>query len=265
MRCRFIDTGCNSAYANMAVDEALLELSEIPALRVYRWNPSAISIGYSQNALAEINMEKCMRNSIAVVRRITGGKAVLHENDVTYSFILPEKPQLLPKDVTESYRLIANALVLAFKKIGVNAQIKRRQRKVATSLCFSSLNWYEITARNKKISGSAQKRIKGKILQHGPLLVDFNYEKNSELLNSCSGLNNAENLKKKITSIKNELNADISFCEIAEAIKYGFQKNFNFDFFDDSLTKKEEKLAGKLEKEKYSTDEWNLKGRVKGE
>lgn len=259
MKCRFIDTGFNAAYGNMAIDEAILSCCKEPALRVYQWSSPSISVGYNQAVRKEINIEKCKENSIDIVRRVTGGKAVLHDKEITYSLILPEGAIALPQDVAESYKIIANALVFALQKIGVKAQIKQQPEKVATPICFNSQNWYELTVNEKKISGSAQRRLQGKILQHGPILMDFDFEKNAVLFISNDSKELAENLRKKITSIKHELGIDISYKEMVDAVKYGFQKNFKMNFFDDALTKEEIELSKKLRNEKYSLSSWNFR------
>lgn len=263
MKCRFIDTGLNDAYTNMAIDESILNCCEEPTLRVYQWSSPSISIGYNQNVKNEINLGACRKNGIKIVRRLTGGKAVLHENDITYSFIVPEDKIPLPKDVVESYRIIANALVIALQRIGVNAQVMQQRERLKTPICFNSSNWYELTAKGKKISGSAQRRLQGKIMQHGPILMDFDFEKNSRLFslsnNSSDAKALADSLKKKITSIKHQLVIDISYREMASAIKHGFQENFGFKFMDETLTKREAMLSEKLRSQKYSTDSWNFR------
>ena len=259
MQCRFIDTEFNDASTNMAIDEALALNCSIPILRIYQWKPAAISIGYNQNIQKEINIDYRKKNKIDIVRRLTGGKAIFHDKELTYSFILSENLNLLPKDIVGSYKIIAQALVITLKKIGLNAEIKKQKEKIATPICFNSSNWYELTVNNKKISGSAQRRFDGKILQHGPIIIDFDYEKNSLLFNSDNEIDNINNLKKRITSLKNELNKNIDIKELKEAIKDGFKKNFNFNIIDDSLTKEELLLAEKLRKEKYETDEWNYR------
>src|SRR3989338_2364583 len=143
MQCRFIDTGLNDAYMNMSIDEAILSHCKIPTLRVYGWKPSAISLGYNQD-IEEINIDECEKNKIDVVRRVTGGKAVFHDKEITYSFILPEDLGLLPKEINESYKEIANALILALKKFNIDAEIKKTPEKIKTSICFNSSNWYEL-------------------------------------------------------------------------------------------------------------------------
>ncbi len=264
MQCRFIDTGFRNAFENMAIDEAILRCCKMPTLRVYGWKPAAISIGYNQDAEKEINLDYCKKNNIKIVRRLTGGKAVFHDKEITYSFILPENSNLIPFEVNESYKVIANALVIALKKIGINAQMKKSPEKIKTPICFNSSNWYEILVNGKKISGSAQRRLNGKVLQHGPILIDFDYGKNDLLFNSNNNLDTLNNLKNRITSVKNELNNSkkIGYNQLKEAIKSGFKENFDFDIVDGSLSDEGAMLAEKLKKEKYSADEWNFNSYV---
>lgn len=258
MQCRFIDSGPNDPYLNMAIDESLFACCDKPALRVFQWSPSSMSVGYSQSAVKEINMNECKKNRVPIVRRITGGKAVFHDQELTYSFIVPENTIEIPEEVTESYKMIADAILLAFRKIGVKAEIKKQPERFATPICFNSSNWYEMESNGKKICGSAQKRMNGKFLQHGSLLMDFDYEKNALLFNQ--GYNEVlKSLKKNVTSIKKELKRKISYEELGDALKYGFEKKFDMDFLNDALTKKEEKLAQSLKNEKYSRSEWNLR------
>ena len=281
MQCRFIDTGTNDAFTNMAIDEALAISCQQPILRVYQWKPKAISIGYNQDLMKEINVDYCKKNNIDIVRRITGGKAVFHDDELTYSFIVPENLNLLPKDVVESYKKIAEALIISLKNIGLNANIEKINEKINTPICFNSSNWYELTVNDKKISGSAQRRFDGKILQHGPILIDFDYNKNSNIFSSNNEIDTVENLKNRITSIKNELNNKQGINnnesiknenhnigkindknlinELKSAVKLGFKENFNFELVNDSLNNNEKILVKKLLKEKYETDGWNHK------
>ncbi|MBI2651033.1 lipoate--protein ligase family protein [Candidatus Woesearchaeota archaeon] len=264
MQCRFIDTGFNDAFKNMAIDEALLSYCKIPILRVYGWKPAAISVGYSQDIEKEINLEYCRKNNIAIVRRLTGGKAIFHDKEITYSFILPENSNLIPFEVNESYRVIASALKIALEKIGVKAEMKKAPEKIKTPMCFNSSNWYELAVSNKKISGSAQRRFNKKVLQHGSLLLNFDYEKNSSLfvLNKNDKIS-FENMKQKITSLKNETGRNIGYKELGNTLKQGFKETFNFDILEGNLTDKEIGLAEKLKKEKYSRREWNFEAQIK--
>ena len=255
MKCRFIDTSKNDAYLNMAIDEALLLCSKEPVLRVYQWSPSSVSVGYSQSVSQEINVSECRKNNVDIVRRITGGKAVFHDDELTYSFIVPKNTIRLPNGVAESYRVIASALLLAFHEIGVKAEMKNVPEKIAFPSCFSSSNWYEIFAGGKKICGSAQKRVDEKILQHGSMLIDFDYEKNKLFFKQA----NSEILRKKVTCIKNELKKNISYNRLAKSLRRGFEKIFNIRFINDSLSDREMSEAYLLRKEKYSQDKWNFR------
>ena len=254
MRC--IITEPKTAAQNMAIDEALLEYCQEPTIRFYQWKPRAISIGYAQDLDKEINTGFCKQNNIDIVRRLTGGKAVFHDQEVTYSFISPEDKINLPKEVNESYKIIAEALVKALKTLGIQAEMKKQPEKLATSICFNSSNWYELEVNNKKISGSAQRRIKNKILQHGPVLLDFDPAINAKCFKTLSELDTKEQLKKRITSIKQETKAT-SPEELIEALKQGFEETFNTKLEIEELTKEEKDLADKLKKEKYSSLEWN--------
>ena len=261
MQCRFIDTGFRNAFENMAIDEAILHYCKLPTLRIYGWKPAAVSIGYNQDIEREINVEYCKKNNIEIVRRLTGGKAVFHDKEITYSFILPEDSNLIPFEVNESYKIIANALIIALKKIEINAEMKKTPEKIVTPICFNSSNWYEILVNGRKISGSAQRRFNGKVLQHGPILIDFDYNKNNSIFNSNNDFDNILNLKNRVTSIKNELKNSkiITYDEIAQAIRGGFKENFKLDIVESFLSNEELRLANRLTKEKYSAEEWNYR------
>ena len=252
---RLIDTGNNDAFYNMAVDEALMKLSKVPALRLYCWKPAAVSIGYFQD-INDINLKFCRENNIDVVRRITGGKAVFHDGELTYSFIIDENQ--VPKNVIDSYKLISNSILIALKNLGINANFKDENvKKDKTPVCLNNPSWYEIIVRDKKIAAAAQTRKNKKLLQHGPILMDVDYGR----LCSIFKKNNKkllEETKKRITSLK-QLNKKINHQKLKNQIKKGFEENFNIRFKEDVLTKKEEDLIKKLVKEKYKTKKWNCK------
>jgi len=251
---RLINTNCNNAYLNMAIDEALL-ISEKPVLRFYKWKPAAISLGYSQS-INEININQCEKLGIDYVRRLTGGKAVLHDKELTYSFIINE--YIMPKKIVDSYMVISNGILFALKLLGIDASMKDSINKPASSsICFNEPSYYEITVGNRKLVGSAQTRKNFKILQHGSILLGIDIEKMCSLFNNCT--NKIINYsKKRITSI-NELNKKIKYNDLIRALKQGFEENFQIKLKNDSLTNKELMLAKKLAKQKYSTKEWNFR------
>ncbi len=193
MKFRLIDSGFNTPSMNMAIDEALLG-TKPPVLRFYAWKPAGLSIGYFQS-IKSFNFENLKKNNVKLVRRLTGGNAVLHDKELTYSFIIDmSKMQSIfehvknpngvfnknnmPKSVIESYREISKGLLLGLKNLGLKAEMNEEVAKGEKSaVCFNDPSWYEILVNGKKIIGSAQKRINGKILQHGAILIDVDVEK----------------------------------------------------------------------------------------
>ena len=272
MNYRLIDTGYNNAFYNMAVDEALLKLSKKPTLRFYAWKPAAISLGYFQS-INDIDLEYCKKNNIPIVRRITGGKAVFHDKELTYSFIIDEKK--VPKSIINSYKFISKSILIAMDNLGINAKLKEENiKKFKTAICLNNPSWYEIIVNNKKIAAAAQTRKNKKLLQHGPILIDVNYKKLCSLFKS-NNKKLLEETKKRITSL-NKLNKKINYkarenrrfsvsrkspisVKLKKELKKGFEENFNIKFVEDKLTEKEKKLTNKLIKEKYKTKGWNYR------
>jgi lipoate-protein ligase A len=127
---RFIDLEVHTAFENMAIDEAItLAIKETkvpPTLRLYRWNPSAVSIGTFQGMKDEVDVDFCQSNSIDFIRRITGGGAVFHdyEGEITYSIIMPKGHRLAPTDILESYRLLCGGIVKALEYLGIEGEFK---------------------------------------------------------------------------------------------------------------------------------------------
>ncbi|MHC4269895.1 MAG: lipoate--protein ligase family protein [Planctomycetota bacterium] len=240
----FIDTDYNNAFINMAIDEVLLS-SKVPVLRFYQWKPNAVSIGRFQN-INDIDMDYCNKNKIDVVRRITGGKTVLHEHELTYSFIIDKTK--LPRSIIESYNLISNALIRGLQVLGLNP--KMNKVKVVNKdnpVCFQETSINEIVINQKKIVGSAQVRVKEKLLQHGSILTGIDNRKHSECFAHKPGI---DGLSKRISYINYPVKA------LKEAIKSGFSKYFNTKLNDRGLSSTELLTAGKLAKEKYLSMEW---------
>ena len=153
-----------------------------------------MSLGYFQKAENAVDLEACKRNGVDVVRRLSGGRAVLHHHELTYSVICREGTSPLGSSVLETYKTISECLIHTLKGLGLQVQwVASRdkhaaaQEKEKTASCFSSPSWYEITVEGKKICGSAQKRGDGVLLQHGSLLIDYEPELLAEVLLSRKG------------------------------------------------------------------------------
>jgi lipoate-protein ligase A len=239
-KIRTLETGYNSGAWNMALDEVLMNCinyHSMPILRIYGWQPPTVSIGYFQSMDEEVDIKRCRWMGIDVVRRITGGGAVLHESELTYSFIT----NVYPKNIMESYNLICDAIVMCINKLGFNAK-------------FAPLN--DIIANGKKVSGNAQTRKKDILLQHGTILLNVNLEKMFSVLKVPS-----EKVKDKmIDDIKGRImGLNKTFEHVAYNLKESFSEKFGAEIIVDDLTIKEEESTKKLAKEKYTSDQWNRK------
>ena len=246
---RLIIDGYRDPYENMALDEAMLELrqrNEIPdTLRIYKWRPSAVTIGYFQKIRDVVNLDYVEEHSIPVVRRITGGGAVYHDQygELTYAIVMEVKKEF--QDIEESYRRICSALVYALKFLGLNAS-------------FKPIN--DIIVNGKKISGSAQIRRRNVLLQHGTLLVSTNLEIMSKALRPPRIKLKAHgvlDISQWVTTISIELKRKVELDEVIGCLVRGFQKALNVEFTEDTVQKKEIELAKKLET-KYRSREWNF-------
>jgi lipoate---protein ligase len=238
-KIRILETGYNSAAFNMAIDEALIEnTAEAPVLRIYGWRPAAVSIGYFQSIKDEVELEKCSEIGVDVVRRLTGGGAVLHEFELTYSFITKQYPH----NIMESYRWICEAIVMSINRLGFDAS-------------FVPLN--DIVVNGKKVSGSAQTRRKGALLQHGTLLLGVDVDKMFSILKVPSEKVRdkiIKDVKERVTSI-----AGTTFDEMASSLKTSFATKFDAELVSESLSSEEVNRAKWLAERKYSSKEWNFR------
>lgn len=207
---KFLDTGYGDAETNMAVDEKLLE-GKGTVLRFYRWKPACLSIGHFQST-KELDTDK-------FVRRVTGGKAVWHDKELTYSFVTDEKN--MPSKVIDSYKVISQPIVAALKDLGLDAEMQAKMKKKASSAnCFDDPSYYEITVNGRKIVGSAQKRKDGRLLQHGSILLEIDHD---ELASKFKD-GNADEIRKRVTSVNQELGRKVSYRELAKILKKKFQE-----------------------------------------
>jgi len=245
-----------NAARQMAIDEAILTARiegfvKRNTLRFYTWKPPAISLGYFQSVEQEVNLEAIKKFGIDLVRRITGGGAVFHDKELTYSLIVSEKCGIIPKNIQKSYEVICGAIVNALKnEFGLNAE-------------FKPIN--DILVNNKKISGSAQTRRDGVILQHGTILLDVDVKKMFSLLkvsNEKIKDKLIKSVEERVTSLRREINKEVKIEEVREALIKGFENKLHVSFSNlkgENLTPKEEELAKKFYEEKYSRKEWNFK------
>jgi len=256
---RLLETGARSGFGNMAIDEAILYSrveGKVPStLRLFRWSPSAVSIGRFQDMPSVVNVENCVAEGVDVVRRITGGGAVYHdsEDEITYSLIIGRQ-DLKTEDVVEAYKHICKGLIETARLLGVKADYD----KGGSNRCPN------ITVESRKISGSAQANRKGVILQHGTFLKRVDLSRMFSLLR-FPWMNESTNLvdlaRKRITSLEDELGRSVSISQIQQAFYEGFAKALNVRFVKADLTEYELELARRLEADKFCRDEWNREGK----
>jgi lipoate-protein ligase A len=274
---RFIQSGdCSPAY-NMAVDEAILtavsEGKAPPTVRFYGWNPPTLSIGYFQKA-AEVDMSSLEREGIGFVRRPTGGRAVLHDKELTYSMIVPEQYPGIPRNVTEAYRVLSEGLVFGFRGLGLDAKMvqlaseedKTKYATMGSAACFDSPSWYELVVEGRKIAGSAQVRQKGVVLQHGSILLDLDVDQLFRML-AFSNDRVRDRLRASFTDKAIAINdlrklvglPEAALGEVAVSFSGGIAQAMNVKLEPAELSAEERELAERLVAEKYGQDSWNLR------
>jgi len=256
----------------MAIDEAIFrenQRTDSPStLRFYSWSPPSVSLGYFQAAQDEINVEACRRYSVDIVRRPTGGKAVLHENDLTYAVIASERNPLFPADILGTYKVISDCIAGGLSELGIETDMGGNERSYQElslrAACFSSPSRYELLAKKKKICGSAQLRSKGVFLQHGSILLDFDPVKTCALLLPQEGDRSwqTKKLRESVTSIYEQIGAPVPVENICHIMKKSFEKKLDIELVEGCLTPEEESLKLRLMTDKYMNDEWNMEGKV---
>lgn len=269
---RYLDTGFLSGYENMAIDEAVFlscqEGKSPPTLRLYGWTPPAVSLGYFQKAQHAINFEACKRRGVDVVKRLSGGRAVLHDKELTYSLICPEGTPPFGTTILQTYKTISMCLIGALKNLNLDVKWVTSKEKHPslshpidkTVSCFSSPSWYEITVEGKKICGSAQKRGGGVWLQHGAILLEHDVDMLAEVLQSGKSKQEfSDEIRFSTTSINNHLAKKIDFHELKARVLKGFETNLGITLERGHLNSHEYNLKNRLLKEKYQSQEWNLR------
>lgn len=276
---RFIRSGALSPADNMAIDEAMLivhsEGKTPPTVRFYGWNPPTLSIGYFQRAEDEVELAELRRQGVGFVRRPTGGRAVLHDRELTYSMIVSEAYPDMPTTVNEAYRVLSEGLLCGFRRLGLRAEMvnlgmpeeKAKYTSTAGSAaCFDSPSWYELVVEGRKIAGSAQTRSRGVILQHGSILQEMDTEQLFSLLRFSN-----ERVKERLKqSFHTKAVAIGDICRAMEresptyeqmetAFRDGISEGLGVELVDGELTAEERQLAKQLAAEKYGSDEWSFR------
>lgn len=259
---------------NMAIDEAILQaLAEAgsrgrPTLRFFAWTPPCLSLGYAQPA-AEVDAERLRRCGYDLVRRPTGGRAILHTDELTYSVIAPMDEPRVRGGVVESYQQLSAGLMRGLAHLGLNA---RADRQYATAeagvpkgpVCFEVPSNYEITVSGggqpRKLLGSAQVRKRGMLLQHGTLPLAGDIARIAEVLvfeSEAERRRVQARIRARAATTTEVLGRDVSWEAAAAALARGFREALALGLEAAPLTEHERALAETLRTEKYATEGWN--------
>lgn len=248
---------------NMAVDEALLESAgrgEVPpTLRLYGWEPACLSLGYAQ-PLTDVDEGRLAAQGWDVVRRPTGGRAILHVDELTYSVTGPVHEPRLAGDILTSYQRLSGAILHALELLGLavraEPQAGAANGTTVQPVCFEVPSHYEITFGGKKLVGSAQARRKEGVLQHGTLPLHGDLKRITEALtfeNETERAAAAERLLARATTVETALGRKVTWQEAAAAFGAAFSLHLNLTLVQDILTPAEIERARELVTTRYAT------------
>jgi lipoyl(octanoyl) transferase len=264
----FLDTGFGTPAFNMALDEVLLmkQSNETmpPVLRFYGWEPAGLSLGYFQKTKGKIDVEGAKARGYGIVRRPTGGLAVLHDQELTYSVIIPESHEKMPNSVSQAYRVLSKGLLEGYKLLGIEPDLAIPMDlpgKSGTAVCFEEPSWYELVIRGRKAAGSSQTRQRGVILQHGSIPIEMDSEALFDLFvypNEKVKERARKAFGEKAVSINEVLETKVTLDEVKAAFKKGFEIGLDLTLVDMDLDENLLKEARQLAKEKYENEAYTF-------
>lgn len=267
---RLITSPAESGPYNMALDEAILESVgervSPPTLRLYAWEPPCLSLGINQ-PIADIDKNILAEKNWGLCRRPTGGRAILHTDELTYAVIGPDDDPLLHGSVLESYRRIASALQAALSILGLNAQADKEYvlpqgTSPQAAVCFEAPSNYEITVNGKKIIGSAQARKAASVLQHGSLPLTGDLTRITQVIkykDEASRQIAATRLLEHAATVEMILGKSISWQKAANAFTEAFETTLGIRLQPGILAESEIERAALLLKEKHANENWLTK------
>ncbi|HXN06384.1 MAG TPA: biotin/lipoate A/B protein ligase family protein [Nitrospiria bacterium] len=277
---RYIPSRPHDPYTNMAIDEAISRAVKKghvpPTFRFYTWRQPSISIGYFQKPEEDLDLALLDKDHIPWVRRMTGGRAIFHHRELTYSLSAPtlllsdasspgpEAPvPFFPKGIRETYRKISMGLLFALRKLDLpvsaftggildSRPLNKRKKQTPNPLCFSDPSWHEIMIGGKKVVGSAQKRTRNGFIQQGSILLSHQFED----FRSYFKLNGPSS--PDCVGISDYLKKEVDPESLEALIVAAFEEIWGIKMSRGGMTPEEEDLAEKLLEEKYRRKEWNL-------
>jgi lipoate-protein ligase A len=252
---------------NMAVDESILENlgrnEAMPTLRLYAWEPACLSLGHAQ-PFADVDMSRLRQHGWEVVRRATGGRAILHTDELTYSVIAPTDEPRVEGSILESYNRLAQALLLAVKSLEIPVEMKETVGHASSvtytnPVCFEVPSSYEITVNGKKLIGSAQARKKEGVLQHGSLPLTGDLTRICQALafeNDSARENASKRLLERAITVESALGRAVSWEEAAQAFIHAFEAQLGLSLKRGELSESESRRTDELVRGKYDHVSW---------
>ncbi len=252
----------------MAADESFLEHigrgESRPILRLYAWEPACLSLGHAQ-PFVDVDIDRLRAHGWETVRRPTGGRAILHTDELTYSVIAPSTEPRLAGSILESYNRLACALLQAARSLGLDARSNplsaemSAQHGSSNPVCFEVPSAYEITVGGRKLIGSAQARRKEGVLQHGSLPLTGDLARITEALvfpDDASRQSAAQRLLARATTVESVLGRIVSWDEAARVVARAFETELDLHLEKSELTQSEAGRAAELVREKYDHPAW---------
>ncbi|MCL6611247.1 MAG: lipoate--protein ligase family protein [Peptococcaceae bacterium] len=259
MKWRLLNTGYGNGFENMAIDEAILMVhargGNPPTLRFYGWKPPALSLGYFQNPEETVDFKACRRLGVDVVRRPTGGRAVLHDKEVTYSIIAREDNPAVRGTVPESYLRLSRGLILGLGRLGVEVSCNGDGGPAPKGpACFDSPALYELVAGGRKLAGNAQARKHGCVIQHGALPLVNDAGTLFAVLKFSSEAEREEQRRRfteRSASLEEVMGRRVPPGRVIQALAEGFAEALGIDLEPGGMTEEELLTAERLVREKY--------------
>ena len=261
---RLIDTGPLSGRENMAIDEALFRCfdpaSSRPVLRLYGWQPPALSLGRFQKAAADLDLDRCRADNLTIVRRITGGGAIYHADELTYSLVCGPSQIPAATSVKESFRVLTGFLLGLYRALGLQAAYAADLAPAGsrlgqrTPLCFAGKESYDILVNNRKLGGNAQRRSRAVIFQHGSIPLQNRVQQGLHYLTV-----RPQGIEQASTCLVDQgIAADGE--QLKQALVGQFEAQLGASLQVGDLTVEERALSRRLAAGKYGEDRWNLEG-----
>jgi lipoate-protein ligase A len=258
---RLLVTPPTSGAVNMALDQALLELYSFhaqPTVRFYRWSPPCVSLGIAQRLVRDVDVGACAELGLDIVRRVTGGRAILHDDEITYSLVIAvDHPLIGGGSIVHSYRAISKTLCAGLEQLGISAQLAPAPQPDApkSAACFDLAGDYEITVAGRKLVGSAQARKHGVLLQHGSILLHADSKRIARVLRLPAQLS-SEALAQRMIALDEVLGYRPSFEDVMAAVIDGFEQNWPVKLIPATVTGPEQQRAAELVEQRYANLSW---------